>query len=69
MIVFSLDPMWIIPDECFNLYNKTKSFIMASKLQYNQAIWSIVAETATPRPPLQEDIEVDVAIIGAGITG
>ncbi|MFW6218863.1 MAG: FAD-dependent oxidoreductase [Bacteroidota bacterium] len=42
---------------------------MASKHKYNQAIWSTVPESVSPRESLQEDIEVDVAIIGAGITG
>jgi glycine/D-amino acid oxidase-like deaminating enzyme/nitrite reductase/ring-hydroxylating ferredoxin subunit len=42
---------------------------MLSDYKYTQAIWSAVPKTSGDRPSLQEDIEVDVAIIGAGITG
>lgn len=41
---------------------------MATEHYYTQAIWSATAE-AKNYPPLSNDIEVDVAIVGGGITG
>lgn len=35
----------------------------------SRSVWQQVAEDAHQYPPLQGDIEVDVAIVGAGITG
>lgn len=41
---------------------------MATEHYYTQAVWSATARANT-YPQLSKDIEVDVAVIGGGITG